>query len=163
MSTPILAPQRRDDDAAPTRRLPLALMPEGLVARAMTRIADEAEAGRARAVRPPEFRSVVIAPAPVRRPSFALPFLPAVLGLVIVAVLAAGGFAATWLWRGQDPVQQAELLLTLRQWSLDMRMVLRLEPVPAAIAALILSCLGLSAATLADSGSAVLRPMGRQA
>ncbi len=162
MSTPILAPQHRDD-AAPTRRLPLALLPEGLVARAMTRIADEAEAGRARAVRPTDVPFVVIAPAPVRRPSFALPFLPTVLGLVVVAVLAAGGFAAAWLWRGQDPVQQAELLLTLRQWSLDLRMALHLEPIQAAIAALILSCLGLSAATLADSGSAVLRPMGRQA
>jgi hypothetical protein len=148
-----------DDDGYPAP-LALAPLPDGLVVRAMAHIAAEARAGRARAVLP---AVVPAALAPrVRRPRLTLPFLPAVLGLAAVALVAAGGFAALWLWRSQDPLVQAQLLLDLRQRLVDLRLALRLEQPLVMALALALSVLGLSLAALADRPAALL-PTGRQA
>lgn len=149
------------DGGAPVGPLPLAPLPEGLVVRAMAHIAAEAQAGRARALSPTVPEPGAVAPR-VRRPGLALPFLPAVLSLAAIALVAAGGFAAFWLWRSQDPLLQAQLLLDLRQRMLELRLALRLEQPLVMAVALTLSGLGLSLAALADRPAALL-PAGRQA
>lgn len=148
------------DGGAPVGPLPMAPLPEGLVVRAMAHIAAEAQAGRARAVLPAA--SPGVGALRVRRSGLTLPFLPAVLSLAAVALVAAGGFAALWLWRSQDPLLQAQLLLDLRQRMLELRLALRLEQPLVMAVALTLSGLGLSLAALADRPAALL-PAGRQA
>ncbi|MFI0609140.1 MAG: hypothetical protein ACH37Z_14780 [Anaerolineae bacterium] len=152
------------DDAALTPNLPLEALPEGLVVRAMARIAADAQAGRARAVRQPmDARGPAMRPQRFPQPHIALPFLPTVLTLAAFALVAAGGFAAVWVWRSHDPLQQAEFLLNLRQGLLDLRMALRLEPWLIMAIALGLSGMGFSAAALADRNTSGLRPVGRRA